>query len=390
MAPVLNTQAEYLQKSANDIDYSIKQQIAIFSEARKVIAQINDGIVNLTNIADELNRGFNLKIALITDAWHPQINGIVTTVQNTCRELKTLGHTVKLITPCDFRTWPCPGYPDVRLAFLCGPRLRPILKAFKPDAVHLVTEGCVGFAARRYCRQKRINYSTSFHSRYPEYLKERVGFPLAVTNGYLRWFHSKSCHVMVSTESLGAELMGKGYRNVVRWSLGVDTDHFRPRQKSFIQDKRPIFLYAGRVAVEKNVEHFLQLDLPGTKYVVGDGPQRSELEKRYPNVHFTGFQQGEVLASFMAAADCFVFPSLTDTFGLVALESLACGVPVAAYPVQGPKDILRDNRVGVLGKDLKQAAIKALELDPQHCRTYALQYTWPSCTRQFVDNLIVT
>jgi len=329
-----------------------------------------------------------LKIALITDAWHPQINGIVTTVQNTCRELLKQGHTVKLITPSDFRTWPCPGYPDVRLAFLCGPKLRPVLQAFRPEAIHLVTEGCVGFAARRYCRQKNINYSTSFHSRYPEYLNMRIGFPLFVTNGYLRWFHSKSCHVMVSTESLADELIGKGYRNLARWSLGVDTDHFRPRRKSFITDERPIFLYAGRVAVEKNVEQFLRLDLPGTKYVVGDGPQRSALEKRYPTVRFTGYQQGKKLAALMAAADCFVFPSLTDTFGLVALEALACGVPVAAYPVQGPKDVLHDQRVAVLGKDLKHAALRALELNPQHCRNYALQYSWPSCTRQFVANLI--
>ncbi len=328
-----------------------------------------------------------MRIALISDAWHPQINGVVTTLSNTCQALEKLGHTVELIAPERFRTWPCPGYPEVGLAFLCGPRLRPIVEAFQPDAIHLATEGPVGYAARRYCLYKGFHYTTSFHSRFPEYLKLRIGFPLSVSSAYLRWFHSKSTRVMVATESLRRELAAKRFRRLALWSRGIDTALFRPREKAFLQDRRPIFMFTGRVAIEKNVEVFLALDLPGTKYVVGDGPQREELARRYPTVGFVGFKKGEELARHMAAADVLVFPSRTDTFGLVILEALACGVPVAAYPVQGPKDVITDLRVGVLDHDLRQAAIEALSLDPEDCRHYALQFSWESSARQFLDNL---
>lgn len=328
-----------------------------------------------------------LRIALISDAWHPQINGVVTTLTNTCLALQMLGHTVELIAPDRFRTWPCPGYPDVGLAFLCGPKLRPILEAFKPQAIHIATEGCVGFAARRYCRQKGFRYTTSFTSRFPEYLKLRAGLPLSVSYTYLRWFHNKSTRVMVATESLGQELAKKGFHRLAHWPRGVDSELFRPRAKAFIQDIRPIFLFTGRVAVEKNIEAFLKLDLPGTKYVVGDGPQREVLEKMYPQVRFVGYRTGEAVARYMAAADVFVFPSLTDTFGLVMLEALACGVPVAAYPVPGPKDVIHDERVGVLDHDLRQAALKALALNPRRCRDYALRYSWESSARRFVGHL---
>lgn len=328
-----------------------------------------------------------MRIALISDAWHPQINGVVTALTNTCRTLEKLGHTVELIFPGHFRTWPCPGYPDARLAFGCGARLGRIIEAFQPDAIHMATEGPVGFAARRYCRRMGFNYTTSFHSRFPEYLKLRIGLPLSLSYAYLRWFHGKSHHVMVATDSLRDELASKGFHRLVRWPLGVDTEIFRPREKGFIQDRRPILMYAGRVAVEKNLEKFLGLELPGTKFVVGDGPQREELEKRYPRVRFVGYKKGDELARYLAAADVFVFPSLTDTFGLVLLEALACGVPVAAYPVQGPKDVILDKQVGVLDTDLAQAVLKALSLSPQHCRRYAMQYSWENCTRQFVGNL---
>lgn len=331
--------------------------------------------------------GNNLKIALITDAWHPQINGIVTTLTNTSKVLQKLGHTVELIDPSRFKAWRCPGYPDVGLAFLCGPRLRPILKEFQPDAIHIVTEGPVGFAARRYCRHYGLNYSTAFHSRFPEYLKLRIGMPLSVSRAYLRWFHRKSCRIMVSTQSLNDELAVKGYRHLVHWSRGVDTDLFRPRQKTLIQDERPILMYTGRVAIEKNVEEFLKLDLKGTKYVVGDGPQRKSLEKMYPRAHFVGYKKGEELAGYMASADVFVFPSLTDTFGLVLLEALACGVPVAAFPVQGPKDVIDDERVGILDNNLSLAVTRALSLSPGRCRHYAMQYSWENCARQFLGNL---
>ena len=328
-----------------------------------------------------------MRIALISDAWHPQINGLVTTITNTCRVLERFGHRVEVIAPERFRTWPCPGYRHIHLAFLCGPKLRPILKAFKPEAIHLMTEGPVGFAARRYCEQKGLEYTTCFHSYSPEYLNLRIGMPLALSWGYLRWFHGTSRQIMVATESVEKELADKGFRRMVRWSRGVDTELFRPREKGFIRDERPVFMFTGRVAIEKNIEEFLRLHLPGSKYVVGDGPQRRQLEIKYPRVRFMGYKSGEELAQYMAAADVFVFPSLTDTFGLVVLEALACGVPVAAYPVRGPKDVIQDERVGVLHDDLGQAALRALSLNPGQCRDHALQYSWENASRQFLLNL---
>lgn len=328
-----------------------------------------------------------MRIALISDAWHPQINGVVTTVTNTVATLLKLGHEVELITPDRFRTYPWPGYPDVGMAFLCGPRLRPIIKAFKPDAIHLVTEGSIGYAARRYCREFGYRYTSSYLSQFPEYFKLRTGFPMWISEAYLRWFHSESARVMVATPSLEQEMRQKGYQRLARWSRGVDTTLFHPRTKDFIQDPRPIFMFTGRVAIEKNIEAFLKLDLPGTKYVIGDGPHKELLTKKYPAVRFTGYQQGESLARFMAAADVFVFPSLTDTFGVVLLEALASGVPVAAFPAQSPKDIVTDARVGILSENLQHAALAALSLVSQTCRNYALEYTWEKCTQQFVDNL---
>jgi len=327
------------------------------------------------------------RILLISDAWHPRVNGVVTTLANTRRALETLGHTVELIAPDRFRTWPCPGYPDVGLAFLCGPRLRPLIQAFRPDAIHLATEGPVGFAARRYCREIDFDYTTSFHSHFPEYFKLRVGFPLSVSCAYLRWFHSESHRVMVATDSLADDLARQGFDRLARWSRGVDTALFRPRDKDFIQDERPIFMFTGRVAVEKNLEAFLRLDLPGSKYVVGDGPQRQELEAKYPQVRFVGYRKGDDLARTVAASDVCVFPSLTDTFGLVLLEALACGVPVAAFPVRGPKDVIRDSRVGILDHDLQRAALQALSLNPRDCRRYAQGFSWEACARQFLGNL---
>ena len=329
-----------------------------------------------------------MRIVLISDAWHPQINGVVTTLTNTVATLKRLGHEVELITPDRFRTYPWPGYPDVGMAFLCGPKLRPIIKAFKPDAMHLVTEGPIGYAARRFCREFGYHYTSSYLSQFPEYFKLRIGFPVTISSAYLRWFHSESKKVMVATPSLAAEMRQKGYLHLACWSRGVDTSLYCPRSKDFIKDPRPIFMFTGRVAIEKNIESFLKLDLPGTKYVIGDGPHRDILMKKYPDVRFTGYQKGETLARYMAAADVFVFPSLTDTFGVVMLEALASGVPVAAYPVQAPKDVIQNDQIGILNDDLQQAAMKALSLNSQTCRQYALGYTWEKCTQQFVDNLV--
>ncbi|NOT13400.1 MAG: glycosyltransferase family 1 protein [Methylococcaceae bacterium] len=329
-----------------------------------------------------------MRIAIISDAWHPQINGVVTTLTNTVATLLKLGHVVELITPDRFRTYPWPGYPDVGLAFLCGPRLRPIIQSFKPDALHLVTEGPIGYAARRYCHAMGYHYTSSYLSQFPEYFKLRIGFPVMISEAYLRWFHNESQRVMVATPTLSMEMRQKGYQRLACWSRGVDTTLFRPRTKEFIKDPRPIFMFTGRVAIEKNIEAFLKLDLPGTKYVIGDGPYKETLEKKYPGVRFTGYQHGETLAQLMAAADVFVFPSLTDTFGVVLLEALASGVPIAAFPVQAPRDVITDANVGILSDDLQQAAIKALSLDLQMCRQYAMDYTWEKCTQQFVNNLV--
>ena len=329
-----------------------------------------------------------MKIALISDAWHPQINGVVTTLTNTAVTLTKLGHEVELFTPNLFKTYPWPGYPDVGLAFLCGPRLRPLIRAFNPDALHLVTEGPIGYAARRFCREFGYRYTSSYLSQFPDYFKLRIDFPVSISSAYLRWFHSESAHVMTATPSLEQELRGKGYRRLVRWSRGVDTALFHPRPKSFLQDPRPIFMFTGRVAIEKNIEAFLKLDLPGTKYVIGDGPYRSALQQKYPAVRFTGYQQGETLARYLAAADVFVFPSLTDTFGVVLLEALASGVPVAAFPVPGPKDLITDAKAGILDENLQHAALSALSLKPNDCREFALKFTWEKCTQQFVDQLV--
>ncbi len=328
-----------------------------------------------------------MKLALISDAWRPQINGVVTTLAKTCEALEGLGHTIERITPDRFSTWPCPSYPEIRLALGGGRKLRKILDAFRPDALHIATEGPLGLAARRYCRKRGLAYTTSLHTRFPEYVHMRFGIPLSWGYAYLRWFHGRSVRVMVATQSLRAELQSKGFRNLVLWSRGVDTELFRPRSKDRIADAKPIFLYAGRVAIEKGVENFLKLDLPGSKYIVGDGPQREALQIKYPRARFVGYKTGEPLAELIAAADVFVFPSRTDTFGLVMLEALASGVPVAAYPVQGPRDVLTDPRVGCLDEDLKYAALAALSLKADDCRRFALNYTWENCARQFLGHL---
>lgn len=329
----------------------------------------------------------HLKIALITDAWRPQINGVVTTLQQTCEHLRAFGHTVETFTPDQFRNWPCPGYTEIRLALGCGPTLRKRLEAFQPDAVHIATEGPLGLAARRHCRSQGIPYTTSFHTRFAEYVNLRFGFPLGWGYAFLRWFHAGSERVMAATPALIEELTQRGFKNLVLWSRGVDVDLFRPRDKAFLDAPRPIFLYTGRVAIEKNLEAFLSLDLPGSKFIVGDGPQREELEKKYPDAHFAGYRLGEDLARHMAAADVFVFPSRTDTFGLVLLEALSCGVPVAAFPVRGPIDVILDPKAGRLDEDLRQACLDALRLAPADCRDYALQYAWPRCALQFEGHL---
>lgn len=327
-----------------------------------------------------------MKIALVTDAWQPQVNGVVRTYENTTRQLEELGHQVTAIVPPDFYTIPCPTYPSIRLAVHPGPKLRRRLDTLKPDAIHIATEGPLGHAARRYCLRRGLRFTTSFHTQFPEYIRLRIPVPLGWTYGYLRRFHGPARRTLVPTESQRQRLVARGFSNVVLWSRGVDTEVFKPagdNSKSFLRQPRPIFIYMGRVAVEKNIEAFLKLDLPGSKLVVGDGPDLVKLRQRYPDVSFTGYRFGNELAQYLAAADVFVFPSLTDTYGLVMLEAMACGVPVAAFPVTGPIDVVQNGVTGILSDDLQQAAMSALELDPADCIEFAHTRSWRHCAETF-------
>ncbi|MEX0922556.1 MAG: glycosyltransferase family 1 protein [Rhodovibrionaceae bacterium] len=329
-----------------------------------------------------------MRILLASDAWFPQINGVVRTLSRVKEELEAKGHLFEVISPNLFSTVACPTYPEIRLALFPGRRLRDKIEAFEPEAIHIATEGPLGMAVRRYCLRRKLPFTTSYHTKFPEYLSARAPVPTALGYAVMRWFHGPSSGVMVATPSLREDLEGRGFGNVRSWSRGVDTELFRPRTDPALNLPRPIFLYVGRVAVEKSIEDFLRLDLPlGTKVVVGDGPQLASLKARYPQTVFTGAKQGEGLARHYASADVFVFPSRTDTFGLVMLEALASGVPVAAYPVPGPNDVVGGQGVGVLDQDLGFAALQALAIPPQRCRAYAEKYSWSACAEQFLANL---
>ncbi len=328
-----------------------------------------------------------MKLALITDAWRPQINGVVTTLSTVAERLGTFGHEVETVTPDQFRNWPCPTYPEIRLALGCGDGLRRRLDRLRPDAIHIATEGPLGLAARAYCRRRGLPFTTSFHTLFAEYVNVRTGLPLSWGYRFLAWFHNAGERAMTATPGLVEQLRQRGFARPVLWSRGVDTDRFRPRREDLLPGAGPKLLYVGRVAVEKSIEDFLALEVPGTKFVVGDGPQRPALERKYPAAVFLGYRHGEELARHIASADVFVFPSRTDTFGLVMLEALACGVPVAAYPVQGPRDVILSNRVGCLDEDLGRAVTTALRLDRHDCRQYALGYTWDRCARLFESHL---
>lgn len=328
-----------------------------------------------------------MKLALVTDAWRPQINGVVTTLSTITERMRARGHRVEIFTPDQFRNWPCPTYPEIRLALGSRAVLYRKLEAFDPDAIHIATEGPLGLAARRYCLSKRLPFTTSFHTLFAEYIKVRTGLPLAIGYAFLSWFHNRAERTMAATPGMVERLEKWGFRSPVLWSRGVDTDLFRPSPKDILPSAGPRLMYVGRVAVEKNLEAFLKLDTPGIKYIVGDGPQRKELEGKYPEAVFLGYKQGEELARYVAAADVFVFPSLTDTFGLVMLEALACGVPVAAFPVSGPRDVILSERVGCLNSSLKKAIETALTLNPQDCREYALGYSWSDCAYRFESHL---
>ncbi len=328
-----------------------------------------------------------MKIALVTDAWYPQINGVVRTLNRVCEELEAEGHEVQVIHPGLFKTLPCPTYPEIRLAVLPGRKLRQLIESFEPEAVHVSTEGPLGLAARRYCMKRGIAFTTSYHTRFPEYVAARVPLKLSWLYAFMRRFHNSGSGVMVATESLRQELAARGFEKIKVWSRGVDTELFRPLEPPEAALERPVFINVGRVAVEKNLEAFLALDLPGSKAVVGGGPQLEELKKRYPEVHFFGAKEGEDLVRHYGLGDVFVFPSKTDTFGLVLLEALACGLPVAAYPVPGPLDVVGNSGVGQLDEDLEKACRSALEIPRDRCRPYAERFSWKACAQQFLNNL---
>jgi len=325
-----------------------------------------------------------MRILLVTDAWHPQINGVVRTLTTLKSHLSAAGHETITITPDQFRSIPCPTYPEIRLALMPGRRMARTIENARPCVVHIATEGPLGIAARSYCMRRGVPFTTAFHTKFPEYLNARLRVPVKWTYKAMRRFHAPSRSVMVATQTVENELESHGFANIKRWSRGVDTMLFRPRDKAFLDLPRPIALYVGRVAVEKNIEAFLRVKQPGSKVVVGDGPQMKELSRKYPDVHFVGVKEGEELARHFAAADVFVFPSLTDTFGLVLLEALACGVPVAAYPVAGPLDVIGDAPVGCLNADLGIAVQKALKASPEACRAHAERYSWEASVEQFL------
>ncbi len=332
------------------------------------------------------------RVLIVSDAWIPQVNGVVRTLRTITQEMRAMGITVEIIGPDRFNTMPMPSYPEIRLALLPGRKLAKLIDDFAPDALHIATEGPLGLAARKYARKRKIAFTTAFHTRFAEYLKARTKIPLPITYAWLRWFHGAGSGVMVATQSLRDELTARGFKNVRAWSRGVDLEAFHPEPRENWNLARPIFAYVGRVAVEKNLRAFLDLKLPGSKLVVGDGPQRKSLEREYPDAHFAGARFGTELAAAYAGADVFVFPSKTDTFGLVVLEALASGLPVAAYPVTGPMDILGESSVpvGALNENLQQAALDALTIDRTNCRPHAETYSWTACATRFLDNLVPT
>ncbi len=329
-----------------------------------------------------------MKLALVTDAWLPQVNGVVTTLNRTRESLTAEGHDVLVLSPDQHLTVPCPTYPEIRLALWPRGRLASTLEAFSPDAIHIATEGPLGLAGAAHCARAGLAFTTSYHTQFPQYVRKRVPIPESWSYAFLRRHHGRARRTLVATEHQRRDLVAHGFDNVVIWSRGVDADLFRPCGREHLNFPRPIFAYVGRVAVEKNLEALLSLDLPGTTVVVGDGPDRRSLEQRYPRAKFLGYRFGTELAGCLSAADVFVFPSRTDTFGLVMLEAMACGTPVAAFPVTGPIDVITPGVDGILDEDLGRAALAALSLDRAACRRTALGRTWSSASAQFLSHLV--
>ena len=328
-----------------------------------------------------------MRVLIATDAWHPQVNGVVRTLTSLARAAKGLGVDIEFLSFDGFPTFPLPTYPGLRLALPSRAEIARRIEAIAPDAIHLATEGPIGHSVRAYCVRRGLPFTTSYTTRFPEYISARVPIPESWIYAALCRFHNAGSVTMVATSSLMSDLKARGFTKVGPWTRGVDTDLFRPDRAIALDFPRPIFVCVGRVAVEKNLEAFLSLDLPGTKMVIGTGPCEAELKRKFPDAKFLGQIENGKLAAHVAAADVFVFPSRTDTFGVVQLEALASGLPVAAFPVTGPKDVIADYPVGVLNEDLRAACLGALDLSRDACRAFALNYSWENCARQFIGHL---
>lgn len=326
-----------------------------------------------------------MKILIATEAWDPQVNGVVRTLKMTSRELTRLGHEVLIVNPSMFRSIPCPTYPEIRLPLVTSRSVRKVIEAFNPDVVHIATEGPLGWAIRGVAIDNGWSFSTGYHSRFPEYVHMRIKFPLDMSYALLKRFHNAGVATLVPTPAMLSTLQTRGFTKPVLWSRGVDTEVFQPEGDRLPRTAEPVFLYVGRLAVEKSVEDFLSLDLPGEKWVAGEGPSAESLKKRFPKARWFGVLSGQELARLYRSADVMVFPSKTDTFGLVMIESMACGTPVAALPVTGPIDVLGNNQGGVMHHDLKEACLAALNHDRAAVVEYAQKYTWPAATQQFLS-----
>ena len=328
-----------------------------------------------------------MRILVATDAWRPQVNGVVRTLTSLARSVQALGVDIDFVSPDGFPSVPVPTYPELRLALPSPREIARRIELAKPDAIHIATEGPVGQMVRAYCQRRARAFTTSYTTRFPEYISARAPISESWIYAGLRWFHAAATVTMVATPSLMSELARRGFSNLGMWTRGVDTDLFRPDRAIELGFRRPIFICVGRVAVEKNLDAFLSLDLPGTKVVVGAGPQEDELKRRYPNAKFLGLLENGTLAGHLAAADVFVFPSRTDTFGVVQLEALASGVPVAAFPVTGPKDVVGGRPIGALNEDLRVACLEALNVSRAECRAFALTHSWENSARQFIGHI---
>ena len=328
-----------------------------------------------------------MKILIVTDAWEPQVNGVVRTLKMTQRELEKLGHEVRFLTPTLFRSFPCPTYPEISLA-LCRPKdIAKKIDEFNPDCLHIATEGPLGWMARSIAIKREWPFTTAYHSRFPEYIHARFRFPLSWSYALLKKFHNAAKFTITPTQGIVDDLRSRGFQHPRLWTRGVDASVFQPLGEILPRQKSPVFLHVGRLAIEKNVEEFLKIDLPGEKWIAGDGPERKRLEAKYPHARWFGVLDGKSLANLYRSADVFVFPSVTDTFGLVMAEAMSCGTPVAAFPVPGPLDVVKDGVSGCLSQDLKQACLDALKMSRYAVIAHAAQFDWAKATQQFLSAL---